>query len=66
MTDIDSNNLTFEDRVGLKGLFVPSVCVFWLDFFKKATWAHKELLLVIHLCISHINHQKTKQRKGKL
>lgn len=35
MKDINSDNLAFEDRTGLQGLFVPSVWVFWLDFLKK-------------------------------
>lgn len=58
ISDFNSVNLAFEDRIGLKGLFAPSVCVFWLDFFffKKVAELNEELLLVTPLCISYINH----------
>lgn len=56
LSDFNSVNLAFEDRIGLKGLFAPSVCVFWLDFFlKKVAELNEELLLVTPLCISYIN-----------
>lgn len=57
MRDIDFDNLAFEDKVGLKGLFIPSVYAFWIDLcFLKANWSQEEHLLVIRLHISYINH----------